>query len=110
MDLGDLKFSGIYHTILSATILDVWFEQIEETNLEPSGHDKRREPYNRDQQNNYLNEEKFLLLQSIVMAVQIRDCHALTQLEDHFIPYIASETQQRDLLRLLVKSMLQKSN
>ena len=81
----------------------------EETNLEQNSHEKRREPINRDQQNQYLNEEKFLLLQSIVMAVQIRDCNALTQLEDHFIPHIASEPQQRDLLRQLVKSALQKS-
>ena len=49
----------------------------------------------REQQNHYLNEEKFLLLQSVVMAVQIRDCNALTQLEDHLIPHIASEIQQR---------------
>ena len=82
----------------------------EDSSIEPSSHEKRSDTYNREQQNNYLNEEKFLLLQSIVMAVQIRDCSALTQLEDHFIPYIASEPQQRDLLRLLVKSMLQKIN
>ena len=81
----------------------------EETNLEQNSHEKRREPINRDHQNQYLNEEKFLLLQSIVMAVQIRDSNALTQLEDHFIPHIASEPQQRDLLRQLVKSALQKS-
>ena len=73
-------------------------------------HEKRREPINQDHQNHYLNEEKFLLLQSIVMAVQIRDCTALTQLEDHFIPHISCEPQQRDLLRLLVKSTLQKSH
>ena len=84
---------------------------IKDTSLESTAHDKRREPMiTREQQNHYLNEEKFLLLQSVVMAVQIRDCNALTQLEDHLIPHIASEIQQRDLLRSLVKSMLQKSN
>ena len=81
-----------------------------ESNLESTAHDKRREPHSRDQQNHYLNEEKFLLLQSIVMAVQIRDIQALAQLEDHLIPHIAAAPQQRDLLRLLVKSMMQRSN
>ena len=72
--------------------------------------DTRRDFHTHDQQNHYLSEEKFLLLQSIVMAVQIRDCQALMQLEDHIIPHISTEPQQRDLLRLLVKSMKQKSN
>ena len=81
-----------------------------ESNLESTAHDQRREPYSRDQHNHYLNEEKFLLLQSIVMAVQIRDIQALAQLEDHLIPHIAAAPQQRDLLRLLVKSMKQRSN
>ena len=89
--------------------ISVYQYQNKETNLEKASHDKRREPINRDQQNHYLNEEKFLLLQSIVMAVQIRDCNALAQLEDHFIPHISAEPQQRDLLRQLVKSALQKS-
>jgi hypothetical protein len=44
------------------------------------------------------------------MAVQIRDIQALAQLEDHLIPHIAAAPQQRDLLRLLVKSMMQRSN
>ena len=87
-----------------------YFHVNEESNLEQTVHEKRREPINQDHQNHYLNEEKFLLLQSIVMAVQIRDCTALTQLEDHFIPHISCEPQQRDLLRLLVKSTLQKSH
>ena len=84
---------------------------VDESSSDPSVHDKRRELHHQyDQQNHYLSDEKFLLLQSIVMAVQIRDCHALTQLEDHLVPLIAAEPQQRDLLRLLVKSMREKSN
>ena len=84
--------------------------QTKESSLDPPAHDKRKDFHSRDQQNHYLSDEKFLLLQSIVMAVQIRDFHALTQLEDHIVPHVASEPQQRDLLRLLVKSMRQKSN
>ena len=88
----------------------IFLNHFSESNLESTAHDKRREPHSRDQQNHYLNEEKFLLLQSIVMAVQIRDIQALAQLEDHLIPHLAAAPQQRDLLRLLVKSMMQRSN
>ena len=48
----------------------------------------------------YLSEQVFLLLQSIVMAVQVRDCAAVAELEDCLIPLI--EPQQRELLRKLV--------
>jgi len=49
-----------------------------------------------------LSEETFLLLQSVVMAVQVRDTEALAELEDCLIPHISGEPQQRQLLRRLV--------
>lgn len=59
--------------------------------------------------NQYLSEEVFLLMQSIVMAVQVRDGNALTELEDYLVPHLEAEPLQRDLLRDLVKSMNDKS-
>ena len=55
--------------------------------------------------NQYLSEEVFLLIQSIVMAVQVRDGNALNELEDYLVPHLEREPLQRDLLRNLVKSM-----
>jgi hypothetical protein len=55
----------------------------------------------------YLSEELFLLLQSVVMAVQIRDSQAVTELEDHLAPLLS--TQPRTLLRRLVKNMQRKT-
>ena len=55
--------------------------------------------------NQYLSEEVFLLFQSVVMAVQVRDGNALTELEDYLVPHLHSEPLQRDLLRELVVSM-----
>jgi len=47
-----------------------------------------------------LPEETFLLMQSVVMAVQLRDTGALVQLEDCLIPHI--EEEPRQLMRRLV--------
>merc|ERR1712142_771544 len=62
-----------------------------------------------DQQLSCLSEEVFLLLQSVVMAVQIRDASSLAELEDCLIQHISDEPQQRDLLRKLVKSVHQQN-
>ena len=45
----------------------------------------------------------------LVMAVQVRDGNALTELEDYLVPHLEAEPLQRDLLRDLVKSMNDKS-
>jgi len=55
--------------------------------------------------NQYLSEDVFLLLQSVVMAVQVRDGNALTELEDYLVPHLHSEPLHRDLLRQLLVSM-----
>ena len=55
----------------------------------------------------YLSEEMFLLLQSVVMAAQIRDASALRSLEDCLAPMI--ESQPRALLRNLVDGMQEKA-
>jgi hypothetical protein len=55
----------------------------------------------------YLGEDLFVLLQSLVMAVQVRDTSAVLELEDYLAPFFA--TQPRTLLRRLVKNMQDKS-
>jgi len=50
-----------------------------------------------------LSEEVFLLMQSLVMAVQVGDGASLAELEDCLIPHLSQEPQQRELLRNLVK-------
>ena len=56
---------------------------------------------------NYLSEEMFLLLQSVVMAAQIRDASALRSLEDGLGPKV--EARPRALLRRLVEAMQEKA-
>ncbi len=55
----------------------------------------------------FLSEEVFLLLQSVVMAAQVKDVSALRQLEDYLAPLL--ETRPRTLLRKLVKNMQDKT-
>ena len=55
----------------------------------------------------YLSEEVFLLFQSIVMAVQIKDHVALAELEDYLAPLL--DSQPRSLLRRLVENLQEKS-
>ena len=51
----------------------------------------------------YLSEDTFLLLQSVVMSVQLKDAGALAELEDCLVQSALAEMpQQRDLLRKLV--------
>ena len=61
-----------------------------ETALQPEG------------QPSYLPEHTFLLLQSVVMAVQLRDADALSELEDALVSVLQEMPQQRQLLRELV--------
>ena len=56
----------------------------------------------------YLSEEIFLLLQSVVMAVQIRDYQALVELEDQLAPLL--KALQKKLLRRLVNNMKEKGS
>jgi len=55
----------------------------------------------------YLPEQTFLLLQSVVMAVQLRDAGALAELEDCLVLVLEEMPQQRELLRKLVTSTQQ---
>ncbi|XP_047107418.1 40-kDa huntingtin-associated protein [Schistocerca piceifrons] len=52
---------------------------------------------------NYLSEDEFILLQSLVMACQSKDCESLQELEAQLWPYLTAE--QRGLLRTLVCHM-----
>lgn len=54
-----------------------------------------------------LSEELFLCLQSLVMACQSNDSDSLILLEDDLINYLNNE--QKNLLRILVKQMLERS-
>lgn len=56
----------------------------------------------------YLSEEIFLLLQSVVMAVQIRDYAVLLELEDQLGPLMTA--LPRKLLRRLVNNMKEKGS
>ncbi|GLH06574.1 Factor VIII intron 22 protein [Gryllus bimaculatus] len=51
----------------------------------------------------YLNEDEFLLLQSLVMASQAHDVDSLQSLEAELWKFLSAE--QRDLLRTLVRKM-----
>ena len=53
-----------------------------------------------------LGDEVFLLLQSLAMAVQVRDAAAVLELEDYLAPKL--DTQQRTLLRRLSTNMREK--
>lgn len=53
---------------------------------------------------NFLSEDEFLLLQSLVMACQSQDCDSLQLLEAQLWPLLSAE--QRDLLRILVRHMV----
>ena len=51
----------------------------------------------------FLSEDTFLLLQSVVMSVQLKDAGALAELEDCLVQSALAEMpQQRELLRKLV--------
>lgn len=63
-----------------------------------TGQDRRKESY-------FLSEETFLLLQSVVMAVQVRDAGALADLEDCLVSALEEMPQQRELLRKLVSGV-----
>lgn len=54
----------------------------------------------------FLGRELFLLLQSVVMAVQIGDGRAIMELEDHLAPLL--DAQPRKLLRTLVRNVKNK--
>ncbi|KAF4519539.1 hypothetical protein B566_EDAN009442 [Ephemera danica] len=54
---------------------------------------------------NFLSEDLFLLLQSVVMACQTHDTESLSHLETDLWPLLSSD--QRDLMRILVKVMIQ---
>ncbi len=55
----------------------------------------------------YLSEEVFYLLQSLVMAMQVRDFEAVLQLEDHLAPLL--EPQPKKLLTKLTLQVQTKS-
>jgi len=54
----------------------------------------------------YLSKEIYILIQSIVMAIEISDAEALLFLEDELAPRLTD--QQRSLLRVLVNSTIKK--
>ena len=60
-----------------------------------------------DEASRILGDELFLLLQSLVMAVQVRDAGAVLELEDYLAPKL--DSLQRTLLRRLSKNMRDKS-
>ena len=60
-----------------------------------------------DEASRILGDELFLLLQSLVMAVQVRDAGAVLELEDYLDPKL--DSLQRTLLRRLSKNMREKS-
>ena len=60
-----------------------------------------------DEASRILGDELFLLLQSLVMAVQVRDAGAVLEMEDYLAPKL--DSLQRTLLRRLSKNMRDKS-
>jgi len=84
---------------MSATYTNVIEKYAWESDATAS-QDRRKESY-------FLSEETFMLLQSVVMAVQVRDAGALAELEDCLVPALEEMPQQRELLRKLVSSVQQ---
>lgn len=60
-----------------------------------------------DEASRILGDELFLLLQSLVMAVQVRDAGAVIELEDYLAPKL--DSLQRTLLRRLSNNVRKKS-
>ena len=60
-----------------------------------------------DEASRILGDELFLLLQSLVMAVQVRDVRAVIELEDYLGPKL--DSLQRTLLRRLSNNVRKKS-
>ena len=60
-----------------------------------------------DDASRILGDELFLLLQSLVMAVQVRDAGAVIELEDYLAPKL--DSLQRTLLRRLSNNVRKKS-
>ena len=60
-----------------------------------------------DDTSRILGDELFLLLQSLVMAVQVRDAGAVIELEDYLAPKL--DSLQRTLLRRLSNNVRKKS-
>lgn len=60
-----------------------------------------------DDASRILGDDLFLLLQSLVMAVQVRDAGAVLELEDYLAPKL--DSLPRTLLRRLSKNMREKS-
>jgi len=87
--------------------------------IEPSSHNTSPhllsvlDRYKSDDENSedicqvpYLSKEIYILMQSIVMAIEISDAEALLFLEDELAPRLTD--QQRSLLRVLVNSTIKK--
>lgn len=65
------------------------------------------DPTSAEETTKFLSEELFILLQSLVMAIQTNDVKALLELEDALLDHLSPRSQS--LLRKLVKMKQDKS-